>query len=76
MMVSWFGGKGTQELQSTRAHVRGGDVDQWERVGLTQRHRQRGQPVTVTLALRIESDIELGDFTVYKPNFYCWLSSV
>ena len=47
------------------------DVDQWERVGLTQRHRQLGQPVTVTLALRIESEIIRGDFTVYKPNIYC-----
>lgn len=46
-----------------------------------QRHRQRGQPVTVTLALRIESDIELGIllftnliFTVGSPVFsYCWV---
>lgn len=82
-MVSWFGGKGTQELQSTRAPVRGGDVDQWEWVGLTQPHQQRGQPVTVALALRIESEIGLGIllftnliFTVASAVYsYCWVKS-
>ena len=43
--------EGPRRERSTRADVRGGDVDQWQGVGLTPASPTGGgQPVTVSLA--------------------------